>query len=95
MQKVQIYHTNQYQTFYRKIKSELLNFRGVQSEYPQDFQYFMVSIRFLHKLATLYISKVSCQMNCNHEKKTFFFFIFFLWKDITIPLRKLDVEFEE
>ena len=95
MQKVQIYHTNQYQTFYRKIKSELLNFRGVQNEYPQDFQYFMVSIRFLHKLATLYISKVSCQMNCNHEKKTFFFFFFFLWKDITIPLRKLDVEFEE
>ena len=53
MQKVQIYHTNQYQTFYRKIKSELLNFRGEQNEYPQDFQYFMVSIHFLHKLATL------------------------------------------
>ena len=91
MQKVQIYHTNQYQTFYRKIKSELLNFRGVQSEYPQDFQYFMVSIRFLHKLATLYISKVSCQS----RKKNFFFCFLFLWKDITIPLRKLDVEFEE
>ena len=39
-----IYHTKQYQTFYRMIKCDLLNFRGVQNWYQQDFQYLMDSI---------------------------------------------------
>ena len=43
----------QYQTFYRKIKRDLLNFRGGKNEYHQDFQYLMVSIHFFHKMATL------------------------------------------
>ena len=41
-----------YQTFYRKIKCNLLNFRGVQNGYHQDFQYLMVSIPCLHEAAT-------------------------------------------
>ena len=33
IQKDHIYHTKQYQTFYRKIKCDLLNFRGVTNGY--------------------------------------------------------------
>ena len=43
LQKDHIYHTKQYQTFYRKIKCDLLNFLGVKNWYYQDFQYLMVS----------------------------------------------------
>ena len=35
-----------YQTFYRKIKCNLLNFRRVKNGYHQDFQYLMASIHF-------------------------------------------------
>ena len=48
-----IYHTKQHQTFYRKIKCDLLNFREVKNGYHQDFQYLMVSIHHFHKMATL------------------------------------------
>ena len=40
IQKNHIYHTKQYQTFYRKIKYGLLNFRGVKNAYYQDFHGF-------------------------------------------------------
>ena len=53
IQKDHIYHTKQYQIFYRKIKWDLLNFKGVKSGYHQNFQYLMVSIGFFHKMATL------------------------------------------
>ena len=43
LQKDDIYRTKQYQTFYRKIKCDLLNFLGVKNWYYQDFQYLMVS----------------------------------------------------
>ena len=46
IKKNHIYRTKQYQTFYRKIKCGLLNFRVVQNGYHQDFQYFMISIHF-------------------------------------------------
>ena len=42
-----IYHTKQNQTFYRNIKYDLLNFRGVNNGYHRDFQYLMVSVLFL------------------------------------------------
>ena len=51
--KSHIYSTKQNQTFYRKIKCALLNFRGMQSDYHQNFQYLMVSIHFFHEEATL------------------------------------------
>ena len=44
MQKDHIYHTKQYQTFYRKIKCDLFNFRGLKSGYHRDLQYLLVSI---------------------------------------------------
>ena len=53
LQKDHIYHTKQYQTFYRKIKCDLLNFRVVKNGYHQDFQYLVVYIHFFHKMATL------------------------------------------
>ena len=37
IQKHHTYHTKQYQTFYRKVKCDLVNFRGVQNGYHQDF----------------------------------------------------------
>ena len=37
IQKDHIYHTRQCQTFCRKIKCDLLNFRGVKNGYHQDF----------------------------------------------------------
>ena len=46
MQKDHIYHTKQYQTLYRKIKCDILNFRGMKNGCHQDFQYLMVSIHF-------------------------------------------------
>ena len=49
IQKDHIYHTKQYQTFYRKIKCDL-NFGGVQNGYHQDFQYLMVSIHFFFSM---------------------------------------------
>ena len=39
----------QYEILYRKIKCDLLNFRGVQYGYHQDFQYLMVSIHSFMK----------------------------------------------
>ena len=45
-QRDHIFHTKQYQAIYRKIKYNLLIFRGVQNGYHQDFQYLMVSIFF-------------------------------------------------
>ena len=53
IQKDHIYHNKQYQTFYKKIKCDLLNFRRVKNGYHQDFQYLMVSIHFFHEVATL------------------------------------------
>ena len=53
IQKDQIYQTKQYQTFYRKIKCDLLNFRGVKNGYHQDFQYLMFSINFFREMAML------------------------------------------
>ena len=41
-----VFYTKQYQTFYRKIKCPLLNFRGVQNRYHQNFRYLMVSNHF-------------------------------------------------
>ena len=52
IQKDHIYHTKQYQTFYRKIKCDLLNFRGVQNGYHQYFQYYIVSIHIFHEVAS-------------------------------------------
>ena len=49
IQKDQIHYTKQYQTFYTKIKNDLLNFRGIKNEHHQDFQYKMVSIQFFLK----------------------------------------------
>ena len=46
IQKDHIYHMKQYQTFYRKIRYDLLNFRGVKKGYRQDFQDLTVSIHF-------------------------------------------------
>ena len=45
-------HTKQYKTIYRNIKCDLLNFRGVQKGYHQDFQYLIVFIDFIHEVAT-------------------------------------------
>ena len=53
LQKDHISHTKQCQTFYRKIKCDLLNFRGVQNEYHQHFQYLIASIHIFHEAATL------------------------------------------
>ena len=53
IQKNHIYHTKQYQTFYRKIKCGLLHFRVVQNRYHQNFQYLMVSIHFFQEVTTL------------------------------------------
>ena len=39
--------------FTKKIKSDLLNFRGVKNGSHLDFQYLMVSIHFFHKMETL------------------------------------------
>ena len=36
-------------TLYRKIKCDLLTFRGIQNGYPQDFQYLMISIQSFHE----------------------------------------------
>ena len=46
MLKDHIYYTKQYQTFYRKIKCDLLNFRWVKNGYHQDFQYLIVYFHF-------------------------------------------------
>ena len=43
-----IYHTKQYETYYRKIKCVLLKFRSVNNGYHRDFHFFMVSILFFH-----------------------------------------------
>ena len=59
-----------YQTFYRHIKCDLLNFRGVQNEYHQDFPYLMVSIHFFHEAATLMQSYVPDKLQS--QKKKFF-----------------------
>ena len=53
IQEDHIFHTKHNQTSYRKIKCDLLNFRGVKNGYHQDFQYLMVPIHFFHKMATL------------------------------------------
>ena len=53
MQEDHIYHTKQYQTFYRKIKCDLLNFRGVKTGYHQVFQYLIDPFYFFHEVATL------------------------------------------
>ena len=51
----------QYEVLDRKIKWDLLNFRGVQNGYYQDFQYLMVSIRFFMKWQRQ--CKVLCMIN--------------------------------
>ena len=62
-----------YQTFYRKIKCNLLNFRGVQNGYHQDFQYLMVSIPFFHEAATLMQSYMPDKLQS--RKKIFLIFL--------------------
>ena len=81
IQKDHIYSTKQYQTFYRKIKCDLVNFIGVKYGYHQDFQYLMVSIQFFIKWQCWY--KDLCLINCDHKKKCS---RFFWWKNLTIPL---------
>ena len=49
IQKDHIYHSKQYQTFYRKIKYDSLNLRGVQKGYHQGCQYLMISIQFFSR----------------------------------------------
>ena len=83
IQKDHIYHTKQYQTFYRKIKCDLSNFRGVKNGYHQDFHYWWFLLVFYIKWQCWY--KVLCLINFNHEN---FFFWFFWCKDLTIPLRQ-------
>ena len=71
MQKDHIYHTKQYQTFYRMIKCDLYNFKGVK----------MANIRIVSIWWFLFIffikwqhwCKVLCLINCNHQKKNFDF----------------------
>ena len=75
IQKDQIYHTKQYQIFYRKIKWDFLNLRGVEDGYHQDFQYLMVSIHFFHKMATL---MKSFMPNKLQSRKNIYFFIFLM-----------------
>ena len=53
IQKDHIDHTKQYQTFYTKIKRDVLNFRLVKNGYHQDFQCLIVSIHRFLKMATL------------------------------------------
>ena len=53
MQKGRIYHNKQYEKSYRKIKCDLLSFRGIENGDHQDFQYLTVSIYRFHIVATL------------------------------------------
>ena len=82
IQKNHIYHTKKYQTFYRKIKCDLLNFRGVQNGYHQDFQYLLVSIPFFHEAATLMLSFMPDKLQ---SRKKNFFFEFFDGKVLLYP----------
>ena len=58
-------------TFYRTIKCDLLSSRRAQNGYHQDFQYLMVSVHFLHEVATLVFMLDKLQ---SREKKIFDFF---------------------
>ena len=49
MQKDHFHHSKECQAFCRNVKCDLLNSRGVQNGYHQDFQYLMVSIHFFHE----------------------------------------------
>ena len=86
-----IYHTKQYQTFYRKIKCDLLNFRGAKNGYYQDFQCLMVSIHFSIKWQRW--CKVLCLINCNHEKKKIFWGGFFWSKDLKLDFHQCDMPY--
>ena len=85
IQKYHIYHIKQYQTFYRKFKCDLLNFREVKNGYHQDFQHLMVSNHFFVKWQRWY--KVLCLINCNYEKKNSSIFLmerpYYTFKDET------------
>ena len=72
MQKDHIYHTKQYQTFYRKIKCDLFNFRGVKSGYHRDLQYLLVSIRSF-EMETLMQSFMTNKLQSQKKKKNPFF----------------------
>ena len=48
-----IYKVDKIQKFYRKIKYDLSNFRGVQNGYHQCFQYLIISFHFFHEVAVL------------------------------------------
>ena len=78
-----------YQTFYRKIKCILLNFRGVQNGYDQDFQYLMISIPFFHEAATLMQSYLPDKLE---SRKKIFFLVFLMERHYyTLPSRHKDV----
>ena len=47
----------------------LLNFKGIQNGYHQDFQYLMVSIHFFHEAATLMQSHMPDKLQ---SRKIFF-----------------------
>ena len=53
VQKEHVSQTKQYQTFYREIKCDLLNFRGVRNGYYQHFQNMIASIHIFHEVARL------------------------------------------
>ena len=76
-----------YQTFYRKIKCNLLNFRGVQNGYHQDFQYLMISIPFFHEAATLMQSYLPDKL----ESRKKIFFLVMERHYYTLPSRHKDV----
>ena len=72
IQKSHIYHTKQYQTFYRKIKCDLL--RIGTKWLPLRFSIFDGFDSFFFFVKWRSLCKVLCSINGNHEKKNFDFF---------------------
>ena len=88
-----IYHNKQTKTFYRKIKFDLLNFRGGQKWVTSSFDGFFSF--FFMKWQCQY--KVLCLINCNHEKSTFFkdrhyFIYFYSFSSLAISLPDKDFQ---
>ena len=88
-----IYHNKQTKTFYRKIKFDLLNFRGGPKWVPSSFDGFFSF--FFMKWQCQY--KVLCLINCNHEKSTFFkdrhyFIYFYSFSSLAISLPDKDFQ---
>ena len=67
-----IYYSKEYQSFYMKIKCDLLNFRGVQTGYHQDFEIWnrskmlcQINPEILKALKNSYNScKAPCTLMC-------------------------------